>query len=113
MDIHQEIDHLMAGIELELSQPTLEERLRSFLAMMEGDEAWRACAVMGNTTIDGTTVYAAFLLKETGGGSVAVRDRRFAWLPQRAMQVRLVTRDDLGQFQMASYWPVEGNQEDL
>lgn len=90
---------------------TFEDTLRSFVAMRMGDEAWLECDILSNLLPNGQEVYTAYtVLTLSTGGNISVQDRGWAWKPQRVMRCVVVARDEFGQFQIAPWSPVGGNE---
>lgn len=61
MNIHDEVDHILAGIEMLQPRPhrnTLEQRLRAFLADVIGPD-WRDAPIIAQSMPDGTILYSA------------------------------------------------------
>lgn len=103
-DIHEQVNHLIAGLELMGAfepQPTLEESLRRYLASQWGDQ-WLECALQANLLKDGRTVYTAMLIE-----SVGVCEH---YSHKYAVRTYTVDRDEFGQFYIAPPSPVGGNE---
>lgn len=109
-DILRAASRIVDGKEAEyVYQRTLEDTLRSFVAMRMGNDAWLDSVVQTNILPDGREVYTAFMVETLStGGNICVQDHGWSWKPQRAMRCVVVARDEFGQFQIAPWSPVGG-----
>lgn len=104
-DIHEQVDHLLAGLELMgafSSQMTLDESIRRYLASQWGDQ-WLECALQANLLKTGHTVYTAMLIEPVG--TCEHHNHKYA------LRTFTVDRDELGQFYIAPPSPVAGYEE--
>lgn len=102
-DIHEQVNHLIAGLELMGAfdpQPTLEESLRRYLASQWGDQ-WLECVLQANLLKGNHTVYTAMLIEPM----VATMDE---YNHKYALRSFTVDRDEFGQFYIAPPSPVTG-----